>query len=172
MHARLLWLCTLIELGLALGLLACEAPERKPFAFYDERIAPILQPGCQRQTTGCHVDDGHGFALGNLDLSSYDTLLKRRDVLAPYGPYSVGLLLLKGGDPIHVQVRTIDPPDPAQPDRKYVTVTTDVRHGGGEGAIAEGSTDYAALKQWIDGGYPKNGVPHVELNIAIGKCVS
>ena len=162
----------LIGITVALGLLACEAPERKPFAFYDERIAPVLQPGCQRQTTGCHVDDGHGFALGNLDLSSYETLLHRKDVLTPYGPYSAGLLLLKAGDPIHVQVRTIDPPDPSQPDRRYVTVTTDIRHGGGEGAIAEGSTDYALLKQWIDGGYAKNGVARVELNGVIGKCVS
>jgi hypothetical protein len=159
-------------LVLVLGLLACEPPEREPFAYYDERIAPVLEPGCQRQTTGCHVDDGRGFALGNLDLSSYETLLKRRDALAPYGPYSAGLMLLKAGDPIRVQVRTIDPPDPAQPDRRYVTITTDIRHGGGSGAIAEGSTDYALLKQWIDGGYAENGVPRLELTRSIGKCVN
>ena len=158
---------------LTLGLLAaCEAPEREPFSFYDERIAPVLGPGCARQTTGCHVDNGRGFALGNLDLTSYRTLLKRRDTLAPYGPYSVGLMLLKGGDPINVQVRTVDPPDPAQPERRYVTITTDIRHGGGEGAIAEGSRDYALLKQWIDGGYAENGVPRMELTRSKGKCVS
>ena len=76
-----------------------------------------------------------------------------------YGPYSVPLLLLKGGDPIQVQVETVDPPDPSKPDRRYVTVTTDIRHGGGEGAIAQGSHDYALLKQWIDGGYTATGVP-------------
>ncbi|HMI91177.1 MAG TPA: hypothetical protein VK509_07425 [Polyangiales bacterium] len=162
----------LIWFVLALGVLACEAPDRKPFAYYDERIAPVLEPGCARQTTGCHVDNGRGFALGNLDLSSYESLLKRRDVLAPYGPYSAGLLLLKAGDPIHVQVRTVDPPDPAQPERRYVTVETDIRHGGGEGAIAQGSPDYALLKQWIDGGYSKNGVPRLELTHSLGKCVS
>ena len=172
-RSRAVWLISGPVLGLALGsLAACEAPEREPFSFYDERNAPVLDPGCARQTTGCHVDDGRGFALGNLDVSSYDRLLKRRDTLAPYGPYSVGLMLLKGGDPIHVQVRTADPPDPAQPERRYVTITTDIRHGGGEGAIAEGSQDYALLKQWIDGGYAKNGVPRMELTKSKGKCVS
>jgi hypothetical protein len=150
---------------------ACEAPGRESFSFYDERIDPILNIGCQRQTTGCHVDDGRGFALGNLDLSSYEALLRRSDTLEPYGPYPVGLLLLKGGDPTQVQVRTVDPPDPAQPDRRYVSVTTDIRHGGGEGAIAQGSQDYSVLKRWIDGGHAKNGTtPRFQAAASIGDC--
>jgi hypothetical protein len=150
----------------------CEPAERTPYSYYEERIAPVLDVGCQRQTTGCHVDDGNGFALGNLDLTTYDTLMKRSDVLAPYGPYSVGLLLLKAGDPISVRVRTVDPPDPAQPERRYVTVTTDIRHGGGEGAIAQGSPDYSLLKQWIDGGHSRTGVPDTDLVRNLGNCVS
>lgn len=159
-------------LGLLL-VVGCQAAERKPYSFYEERIHPVLQFGCQRQTTGCHVDDGRGFALGNLDLSSYESLSQRSDVLDPYGPYSAPLLLLKGGDPIQVQVSTVDPPDPAQPERRFVTVTTDVRHGGGEGAIAQGSRDYSLLKQWIDGGHTKTGViPRLELRKSEGECVS
>jgi hypothetical protein len=158
-------------LTLATAAAACQAPGRESFSFYDERIDPILNVGCQRQTTGCHVDDGRGFALGNLDLSSYDALLHRSDTLDPYGPYSVGLLLLKGGDPIQVQVSTVDPPDPSQPERRYVSVTTDIRHGGGEGAIAQGSKDYSTLKQWIDGGHAKNGTtPRFQAAVSIGKC--
>jgi hypothetical protein len=150
----------------------CEAPEREPFSFYDERIDPIVRTGCQRQTTGCHVDDGRGFALGNLDLSSYQSLMRRSDALEPYGPYSVGLLLLKAGDPIQVQVSTVDSPDPAQPERRYVSVTTDIRHGGGEGAIAQGSRDYSILKQWIDGGHTATGTePRVEPVANLGDCV-
>src|SRR5262249_9494463 len=99
-------------------------------------------------------------------------LLHRKDVLDPYGPYSVGLLLLKAGGPIQVQVKTVDPPDPNDPDKHYVTITTDVRHGGGEGAIAQGSSDYALLKQWIDGGYPPNGGPQPKRSKVIGSCVS
>ncbi len=150
----------------------CAQPERQPYSFYDERIAPVIDNGCQRQSTGCHVDDGRGFALGNLDLTTYESLMKRADTLAPYGPYSVGLLLLKAGDPVEVQVETADPPDPARPERRFVTVTTDIRHGGGEGAIAEGSLDYSTLKQWIDGGHTKNGVPSEELAQSLGDCVS
>src|SRR5688572_23851893 len=97
MRSQAVRLSVTVALGSMVGLLAaCEAPEREPFSFYDERIAPVLEPGCARQTTGCHVDNGRGFALGNLDLTSYRSLLKRRDTLAPYGPYSVGLMLLKG----------------------------------------------------------------------------
>jgi hypothetical protein len=158
MRVHLLPHWSVLALAAAL-LLGCQAPERKKYSYYDERIAPVLDVGCSRQTTGCHVDDGHGFALGNLDMSSYDALTHRRDALEAYGPYSVPLLLLKGGDPIQVQVKTVDAPDPEQPDRRYVTVTTDVRHGGGEGAIAQGSNDYALLKQWLDGGYTATGVP-------------
>ncbi len=162
----------LLALLAAVAGSGCKRAEKTPYSYYDERIAPVLDIGCQRQSTGCHVDDGHGFALGNLDLSSYDALMQRSDVLAPYGPYSAGLLLLKGGDPIQVRVETLDPPDPAQPDRRYVTVTTDIRHGGGEGAIAQGSADYSLLKQWIDGGYSRTGVPTEQLDGNRGRCVS
>jgi hypothetical protein len=155
-------------------LLACACEEQPPstFSFYDDRIAPILSVGCQRQTTGCHVDDGRGFALGNLDLSSYDALMRRRDVLTAYGPYSVGALLLKAGNPIEIDVRTIDPPDPAQPELRRVSITTDIRHAAGEGAIARGSSGYAALKQWLDGGHTRNGVPGINLSRSLADCVT
>lgn len=148
---------------LVAGLLAflsgsCAPQDEQEFSFYEERVAPILNGGCQRQSTGCHVDDGNGFALGNLDVSSYESLMKRSDTLTAYGPYPVGLLLLKGGDAVDINVRTIDPPDPMDPDRRSVRITTDVRHAAGEGAIAQGSSDYAALKQWIERGYARDGV--------------
>jgi hypothetical protein len=143
---------------LALSAVSCAPADQERFSFYEERVEPILVGGCQRQTTGCHVDDGRGFALGNLDLSSYDALLKRSDTLTAYGPYPVGLLLLKAGEPVDINVRTVDPPDPANPNLRSVRITTDIRHGGGEGAIAEGSADYAALKQWIERGYSRDGV--------------
>src|SRR5215510_928043 len=109
---------------LAVLAIACDSQAPSTFSFYTERIDPIIDVGCQRQTTGCHVDDGRGFALGNLDLTSYDSLMRRRDVLPAYGPYSVGLLLLKGGTPIKVTVRTIHPPDPDNPTQRRVRITT------------------------------------------------
>jgi hypothetical protein len=162
--ARTTWIAFLLLLA------ACKQRDPASFSFFDERIEPILDVGCQRQTTGCHVDDGRGSALGNLDVSSYDSLMRRHDVLAPVGPYSIGLLLLKAGNPSQVDVRTIDPPDPSQPDKRRVTVTTDIRHAAGEGAIAQGSRDYSALKQWIDGGYSRSGVIELHLNQSSGAC--
>lgn len=162
---RVMWI-------LLAGLCGCSDAPQSSFSFYEERIDPIIDVGCQRQTTGCHVDDGRGFALGNLDLTSFDSLMRRRDVLPAYGPYSVGVLLLKAGNPIDVNVRTIDPPDPANPTVHRVRVTTDIRHAAGEGAIARGSRGYAALKQWIDGGFARTGVPTSHLSESRGDCVT
>lgn len=162
-------LCCQLVVMIAAG---CEEQAASSFSFYEDRIHPILDVGCQRQTTGCHVDDGRGFALGNLDLTSYDALMRRRDVLTAYGPYSVGALLLKAGNPIEIDVRTIDPPDPAQPERRRVSVVTDIRHAAGEGAIARGSSSYSTLKQWIDGGHTRTGVPSRTLTRSVGDCVN
>jgi WD40-like Beta Propeller Repeat len=151
---------------------ACSEQEPTPFSYYDERIAPILDVGCARQTTGCHQDDGQGFALGNLDLTSYDSLMRRPDLLGAYGPYPVGVLLLKAGNPVDIRVRTIDPPDPSRPNVRSVQITTDIRHGGGEGAIAQGSRNYATLKQWIDGEHRRNGVSDARLEVSRGGCVN
>lgn len=155
---------TLLLLG------GCEERPPSTYSYYEERIAPILDVGCQRQTTGCHVADDNGFALGNLDLSSYDSLMHRQDVLPAFGPYTTGLLLLKAGGPIQVDVRTIDPPDPANPTLRRISVTTDIRHAAGSGGIAQGSRNYSALKQWIDGGHTRTGVPTSELRQNEGGC--
>jgi hypothetical protein len=153
-----------------MGLCACQERAASSFSYYEETIAPVFDVGCQRQTTGCHVDDGRGFALGNLDLSSFDSLMRRKDVLAPYGPYPVGLLLLKAGNAAQIDVTTIDPPDPSQPDRHRVNIVTDVRHAAGVGAISQGSKNYSILKRWIDGGHTRTGVASNALNKSRGAC--
>ena len=152
--------------------LVCACEERAPsaYSYYEERIAPILDVGCARQTTGCHVDNGSGSALGNLDLSTYDSLMRREDLLPPFGPYPVGALLLKAGNAAQVQVRTLDAPDATQPARRSVSITTDIRHAAGEGAISQGSRNYSQLKQWIDGGFARNGVPRVDARENAGNC--
>jgi hypothetical protein len=149
-------------LAAAYVLSGCEQRQVSTYSYYEERIAPILDVGCQRQTTGCHVDDGRGFALGNLDLSSYESLDRRQDVLPAFGPYPVGLLLLKAGNSVQVDVRTIDP--------GRVSITTDIRHAAGTGSIAQGSRNYSALKQWIDGGHARNGVPESTPRVSEGAC--
>src|SRR5690242_7309755 len=88
-------------------LSACQSTPAPTSSYFDRQIQPILKVGCVMQTTGCHLSDERGRAVGNLDLSSYDALMRRRDVLSPYGPYSTSLLLLKAGAPITVGVETL-----------------------------------------------------------------
>jgi hypothetical protein len=155
--------------GAAVLVVACGENEPPAFSFFDQRVAPVLQVGCAQQTTGCHVATSQGTASGNLDLTSYDALLQREDVLPASGPYAVGQLLLKGGDALQIPVQTFDPPDATQPDRFFTTVTTDVRHAGGAN-LRVGSDGYAQLKQWIQQGYAASGAPREDVRTSEGRC--
>jgi len=156
---------------LVLGGAACAEPDPPTFSFYEERIDPILSVGCAQQTTGCHVATTDGFALGGVDLSSFDALMRRRDVLEPTGPYSESLLLLKGGDPVTIRVDTFDPPDPTKPDERFVAITTDIRHAGGRG-IEQGSVGYSTLRQWMSIGATRSGAAVQKLTTNAGSCSS
>lgn len=155
-----LWLLGLMGVG------ACEQSDLPGFSFYQERINPILDSSCARQNVGCHVQSD-GVALGNLDLSSYDSLMRRRDALGQYGPYQVGLLLLKAGGPVDVQVETFDP----TPEGRFVAITTDIRHNAGD-TVNLGSTGYARIKQWIESGHTRTGAPDETLAQNLGACRS
>lgn len=157
---------TPVRLSVLVALLACACQPAEPnsYSYYDERIAPVLQ-SCARSPSGagCHLPREDGTSLGNLDLSSYDALMRRDDALHSYGPYSVGLLLLKAGQPLEVQVETFDP------DERFVSITTDIRHNNGQ-TIDLGSTGYATLKQWIESGYARSGVQDETLQESLGQC--
>ncbi|HJL20136.1 MAG TPA: hypothetical protein RMH99_31005 [Sandaracinaceae bacterium LLY-WYZ-13_1] len=148
------------------GASACQQTDDPAFSYYEERVGPVLTNGCARGPSGggCHLPREDGTALGNLDVSSYDSLMRRDDVLAPYGPYSVGLLLLKAGRQVDVQVETWDP------DQRLVGITTDIRHNNGA-TIDLGSSAYAQLKQWIEAGYTRSGVQDDTLAVNEGDCV-
>src|ERR1041384_7803189 len=77
----------------------CERKEQTAETnFYQRRIGPILERSCAEgpAKAGCHVRaDDKGNAFGNLSLSSYDDLVKRRDLLVNYGPYGMPELLVK-----------------------------------------------------------------------------
>lgn len=157
-------------IGLAATLaLGCADPNVPETTFYAERIDPIVQVGCVLQTTGCHLADDRGRAVGNLDMSSYDALLQREDTLPPYGPYPLGLLLLKAGEPADIAVDTLDP-DPVTGER-YVSIRTDIRHNAGAG-IALDSAGFAELKRWIAEGYSRTGVRPERLQESREACVS
>src|SRR5215813_4961786 len=69
--------------------------------YYERTIEPILQQSCAKGAGGCHTanpDDPYQFSLGNFDVSSFENVQKRRDLLAPFGPYAIPPLLIKATD--------------------------------------------------------------------------
>lgn len=150
------------------GLLvaACDDVPTPGSSFFDERLQPVLEVGCAVQTNGCHVDV-NGAATGNLDLSSFDALMQRSDVLPAYGPYSEGLLLLKGGDNINLTVETWDD-DPISGER-FAAITTDIKHNAGTFLAVE-SQGYRELRRWIQEGFARTGVPDETLVENQGQC--
>jgi hypothetical protein len=158
------------RLLLWLSLAGCGPQDLPESSYFDERIQPMLSTSCVRQNTGCHLGVD-GVSAGNLDLTSYDTAMRRRDLFESYGPYPLPLLLLKPGDPVEISVETFDPPDPAQPDRRAVTITTDIRHAGGS-TVDLGTSGFALLQQWTASGHLRTGVPDETLSESIGPCRS
>lgn len=130
----------------------CEG-QRRPAAttFYERKIGPILQESCANSPTqsGCHVaGDDRGNAFGNLNVTSYDSLVKRRDLLIPYGPYLMPALLVKAVPPFQVRLSTWEQADP-------IIVTTDIPHAGGS-LIDVTSTSFNAIAAWIQRGATEN----------------
>lgn len=142
--------------GLAVG--GCEPDLPPDGSYFDDHIAPVFEGSCLHNAGGCHVADDRGEAPGNLDLASYDSLMRRQDLLATYGPYPVPTLLLKTGTPVQVYVETLDPPDPTRPDERSTRVTVDIRHAGGR-IITQGTSTDGLLRRWLSSGYTRTGVP-------------
>ena len=147
---------------------ACAPRDLPDSSYFDERIQPILTTSCVRQNTGCHLATPDGLAAGNLDLTSFDSMMRRDDVLDPYGPYPAALLLLKPGDDVEIPVETWDPPMGST--ERVVTVSTDVRHAGGT-TVDLGSSGYALIQRWIREGRQRTGVPDETLRDSEGACV-
>ena len=93
------------------------------------------------------IDPATGTALGNLDLTSFEGVQKRRDVLRTYGSYPQPLLLLKALPEDAV-------PIPYQGDTFYVS---EIQHAGGK-PIAANSDAYFELKRWLDNGANRDGI--------------
>ena len=134
---------------LCLGILgACgESPPGR--TFFDRNIQPILSQKCVGNTSGCHsVNDGDVFqiAAGNLDVTTFENIQKRRDTLAPFGAYPAPLFLIKAVGPGTLKMQYGD---------KFVSI--DVQHSGG--AILEvGSDAYFTLQNWLENGATENGL--------------
>src|SRR5688572_16598328 len=118
-------LATLAILALLSGCTRDETPTQS--TFYDRKIAPILEQSCAASPTksGCHVPaDDRGNALGNFDVSSYERVTLRRDLLVNYGPYGMPGLLLKVVPPNQLALTSWQATEPS-------IITTNVPHVGG-----------------------------------------
>jgi hypothetical protein len=139
---------------LALAPVSCSSEEPRQRTYFERTIAPILSTSCVRTNTGagCHVQDIRGNALGNLDVSTYAGVAKRRDLLVDYGPYGQPAFLIKNVDPFQVEVQTYE--------GKKVLVNTDIKHAGGSILDPTGSA-YQTLRRWIQNGATENntGLP-------------
>jgi hypothetical protein len=152
-----------LVLGLAAGLVATGCKVNKPAEqhFYDVHIQPIFNTFCVGNTSPCHkVDPGTGTALGNLDLSSFEGVQKRRDALRTYGSYPQPLLLLKALPPESIQI----------PYRgKFYK--SEIKHSGGPPLSSQSTEAYFELKNWLDNGANRDGIAPVPVaNHGVGTC--
>ena len=120
------------------GCSDCNAPQGE--TYFEENIQPILLQKCATNTSGCHAanaGDPYQFASGNLDVTSFANIQKRRDVLETFGPYPVPLLLIKAiapetVDDSHTRLQFqygLDPSDPTGNTPAFHDI--EVLHAGG-----------------------------------------
>lgn len=145
--------------GVLVGaLLLCACGDSPPGrTYYERNIQPILEQKCAGNTSGCHstnADDPFAFAAGNLDVTSFENVQKRRDLLTRFGPYQQPLFLIKAVAPAT--------PDPNDPNKLLVQyrdkfLPLDVLHAGG--SILDVSSDaYFTLQTWLENGATENGL--------------
>jgi hypothetical protein len=147
------------------GCSSCDSPAGR--TYYERNIEPILQQKCAGNTSGCHstnTDDPYQFAAGNFDVTSFDNVQKRRDVLTRFGPYPAPLLLIKAiapeiPDPLkpsRLQFQYgLDPADPTGNTPAFRDI--EVLHAGG--AILQLNSDaYLTLQTWLENGATENGL--------------
>ncbi len=128
---------------------ACSTTQPPSSTYFERTISPVLTTSCVRTNTGagCHVASDKGNALGNLDVSLYSQLEKRRDLLLNYGPYGQPAFLVKNVAPFSIDVQSFD--------GTKTTVVTDIKHAGGSILDATAS-GYQVLRRWIDNGASEN----------------
>ena len=145
-----------LALGFGLTLSSCTTKQAASSNYYDRKIGIGLVQSCAASPTksGCHVAaDDHGNALGNLNVTSYEDLTKRKDLFLRYGPYGLPALLLKVAKPFPVTITTWQNSDP-------MLVTTDIAHVGGR-LLDLTSPTFTLLDTWISNGFAVNNAPTV-----------
>lgn len=122
--------------------------------YYERNIEPILLQKCAGNTSGCHsINEGdqYAFAAGNFDVTTFENVQKRRDVLQPFGAYPYALLLIKsvGAKQLRMQYGEMN----GAPQFPFL----DIQHSGGN-IIDVGSDAYFTLQNWLENGATENGL--------------
>jgi hypothetical protein len=148
--------------ALLLAAAACKKQSLPEHHFYDQQIQPIFQKSCAGNTSGCHqIDPVTRTAAGNLDLSSFEGVQKRRDALRTYGPYPQPLLLLKALPEADVLIPI-----------GGKLFASEIRHAGLK-MLSPNSDAYYELKRWLDNGATRDGLPQpITHREGIGGCAS
>jgi hypothetical protein len=131
--------------------------------YYERNVEPILLQTCARNVSGCHstnADDPHAFAAGNFDVTSFENVQKRRDLLEPFGVYPIPLLLVKAaGQTEELEVAYGD---------EFVSLQ--VLHAGGK-IFDVGSEAYLTLLRWMENGATESGLaPATPAQSGFGDC--
>src|SRR5687768_1817216 len=130
---------------------ACDDEDPGGDDYYARVIQPILTASCATGTSGCHradPADPFAFAAGNLDLTSFENVHKRPDVLRTYGPYPVPLLLIKAvGSTDDLVILYRDQQLPVE-----------IEHVGGS-IFEVGGSAYLTLQTWQENGATRDGLP-------------
>jgi len=142
--------------------MSCDVPPLDQTTYYERTILPILNVSCGHTNTsvGCHISDAKGNAFGNLDVTTYDEITKRRDLLDNYGPYGRPALLAKAIPPFQITVKTFDNDETNPTPLTSIPLTTDIKHTGGP-ILDPTATAYLTLSQWMTNGATENntGLP-------------
>ncbi|HEY0993092.1 MAG TPA: hypothetical protein VGD80_38830, partial [Kofleriaceae bacterium] len=155
-------LAAIAALGAGFVLAGCGGDSPPGRTFYQRNIEPILTQKCSGNTSGCHStnsDDPFEFAAGNFDVTSFENVQKRRDVLAPFGAYPYALLLIKAVPAGSLKMFYND---------KQIDIQ--VQHSGGP-VLDIKSDAFITLQNWLDNGATENGLkPPTPPQTGKGSC--
>ncbi|WP_428264295.1 hypothetical protein [Haliangium sp.] len=151
--------------ALALAGAGCSEDSAPGRTYYQRNIEPTLLQSCAGNVVGCHStneEDPYAFAAGNLDVTSFENIQKRRDLLEPFGVYPVPLMLIKA----------VGSSDELQVAYGGDFETLEIQHAGGS-ILQVGSEAYLTLLRWMENGATESGLAPPSPGVSgIGACSS
>ena len=138
---------SLVALPLAV---ACQTDAPPGQTYFDRVIEPILLQSCARNTGGCHQTDKNDpfkIAAGNLDVTTFESIHKRPDLLRTFSAYPVPFLLLKAAAETN-QLTIV---------YRGQQLPSVVPHSGGS-ILSTSSTAFLTLQTWLENGATVDGV--------------